>query len=163
MGARLPAASSALLVNVGKKKKWPSEGDRKKLSPVFYSEAPKCAVSDAWPAPATYHRPFREHCEGGSEPRTSAPRLEFMTQSMFLSIMFVEDSESRRFELNIWLSFSQADLGGTSAQEIFFCFFLERLKFYVSRFVLIASGAEILWRVYLKYCFGSIAFPLSPV
>ena len=65
-----------------KKKKWPSEGDKKKLSPVFYSSAPKCVVSDAWPAPATYHRPFCEHCEGGSEPRTSAPRSDFMAQSL---------------------------------------------------------------------------------
>ena len=30
--------------------------------------------------------------------------------------MIAEDSEARRFELNIWLSFSQADLGPTSAQ-----------------------------------------------
>ena len=75
----------------------------------------------------------------------------FMPQSLVLSIDVCQDSESRRFELNIWLSFSQADLGGTSAQEIFFCFFLERLKFYVSRFVLIASGAEIFWWVSLKF------------
>ena len=34
--------------------------------------------------------------------------------------MSVEDSESRRFELNGWLSFSQADLDPTSAQELFF-------------------------------------------
>ena len=29
----------------------------------------------------------------------------------------IEDSESRRFEPNIWLSFFQADLGPISAQE----------------------------------------------
>ena len=34
--------------------------------------------------------------------------------------MSVHDSESRRFELNIWLSFSQADLGPTSAPGIVF-------------------------------------------
>ena len=33
--------------------------------------------------------------------------------------MSVEDSESRRFESNIWLSFSQADLGPTFAQFFF--------------------------------------------
>ena len=37
--------------------------------------------------------------------------------------MSVGDSESRRFELNIWLSFSQADLGPTSGQDFFFSFF----------------------------------------
>ena len=30
----------------------------------------------------------------------------------------VEDSEARLFELNIWLSFSQADLGPTSGQAL---------------------------------------------
>ena len=34
--------------------------------------------------------------------------------------MSVEDSESRRLELNIWLSFCQADLGPTSAPGVFF-------------------------------------------
>ena len=42
--------------------------------------------------------------------------------------MSVEDSESRRFELNILLSFSQADLGPTAGQ--FFCvFFLFKFGF----------------------------------
>ena len=47
--------------------------------------------------------------------------------------MSVEDSGSRRFELNMWLSFSQADLGPTSAQHFFFFFpkfgfFLMKIK-----------------------------------
>ena len=33
---------------------------------------------------------------------------------------YLSDSESRRFQLNIWLSFSQADLGPTFAQILFF-------------------------------------------
>ena len=37
--------------------------------------------------------------------------------------MYVEDSESRRFEPNIRLSFSQADLGPTSAPDSLFSFF----------------------------------------
>ena len=37
--------------------------------------------------------------------------------------MSVEDSESRRFEPTIRLSFSGADLGPTSAPELFFCGF----------------------------------------
>ena len=41
--------------------------------------------------------------------------------------------------INIWLNFSPADLGPTSAQIIF------------SRFVLIASGTQISWRVSLKF------------
>ena len=61
--------------------------------------------------------------------------------------MSVEDSESRRFILNIWLSFSQADLGPRSAQEFFFFGFLESLELFFLRLVLVASGTEILWRV----------------
>ena len=61
-------------------------------------------------------------------PNERAP-FRIMTQSLFSSI-YVQDSESRRFELNIWLSFSQADLGPTSAQELFFPGFLESLDFF---------------------------------
>ena len=42
--------------------------------------------------------------------------------------MSVEDSESRRFELTFGLSFSQADLGPTCAQELFFSCFFESLE-----------------------------------
>ena len=42
--------------------------------------------------------------------------------------MSVEDSESRRFELNIWLGFSQAVLGPRSAQEFLSRVFLESLE-----------------------------------
>ena len=45
--------------------------------------------------------------------------------------MSVEDSESRRFELNIWLSFSQADLGPTSGQELLLFFFSSLELFFV--------------------------------
>ena len=54
-------------------------------SNVFVAE---CFVSDAWPAPAKLSpavswTPCRK---GGSEPLTSAPRSDFMTQSLVLSI-----------------------------------------------------------------------------
>ena len=67
--------------------------------------------------------------------------------------------------INIWLSFSQADLDPTSAQALLFFGFLKSLELFFRRFVLIASGAEILWRISwtFKPCFGNIAFPLSPV
>ena len=74
--------------------------------------------------------------------------------------MSVEDSDSRRFELNILLSFPQADLGPTSAQEYFFSFFFQVLKLLCEdlcskRVVqnLMASIFEILT------FFGNIAFP----
>ena len=52
---------------------------------------------------------------------------------------------------NIWLSFSQADLGPSSAQELFFSGFLKSLKLFFRRFALIASGTEIFWRVPLNF------------
>ena len=51
---------------------------------------------------------------------------------------------------NIWLSVSQADLGPRSAQELFFSWFLKSSKFFFRRFVLLARGTEIFWRVSLK-------------
>ena len=59
-GEKLPAASYVLLSNLEQKRKKPSEGDRDFLSSVFYTAA---LVSDAWPAPATYHRPFCDNCD----------------------------------------------------------------------------------------------------
>ena len=77
--------------------------------------------------------------------------------------MFVEDSESRRFELNIWLSFSQADLGPCPG-IVFFVFF-GSLKLFFRRIVLIASGTASLMAGSLKFklFFGNVAFPLSSV
>ena len=53
--------------------------------------------------------------------------------------MSVEDSESRRFELTFGLSFSQADLGPTSAQDLFVSLLFSSLELEEKRFVLIAS------------------------
>ena len=54
---------------------------------------------------------------------------------------------------NIWLSFSQADFGPRSAQELLFSGFLKSLEGIFRRFALIASGTEIFWRVSLKFNF----------
>ena len=50
----------------------------------------------------------------------------------------------------MWLSFSQTDLGPRSAQELFWGGFWKSLKLFPRRFVLTASGTEIVWRVSLK-------------
>ena len=52
--------------------------------------------------------------------------------------------------LDIWLSSSQADLGPRSAEELLFSGFLKSLKLFFAKFVLIASGTEIIWRVSLN-------------
>ena len=86
-GEKLPAASDALFPNIKKSVFFAIGEGREISSPVFYAAAAKVFVSDAWPAPATYHRSFCEHWpEGGSEPLTSAPRSDFMAQSLVLSI-----------------------------------------------------------------------------
>ena len=123
-------------------------------------------VSDAWPAPAAYHRSFCEHWpKGGSEPLTIAPRTDFMAQSLVLSMDVCPGLGISPLRTNIRLSFSQADLGPRSAQELFFSVFLKSLKLFFRRFVLTASGTEIFWRVIFEILtfYGNIAFPLSPV
>ena len=77
--------------------------------------------------------------------------------------MSVNDSESRRSELNISLSVSQADLGPTYCHELFFSFFFSKFGFFKLTFVLTANGTEIFWRVSLNsiFFFGSIALPLA--
>ena len=84
-----------------------------------------------------------------------------MAQSLVLSIDVRPGLGISPLQTYIWLSFSQADLGPRSAQEILFSEFLKSLKIFFRRFVLLASGTEIFWRVYLKfYLFdGNIAFP----
>ena len=56
-------------------------------------------------------------------------RTPFRVRSRwFRRSMSVEDSESRRFELNIRLSISEADMGPTSAPELFFSGFSKSLE-----------------------------------
>ena len=95
---------------------------------------PNVFVSDAWPAPATYHRSFCENYlwpESGSELVTSAPRLDFMAQSLVVSIDVCRGLGISPLRGNIWLKFSQADLGPRSAQEWFFSGFLKSLKLFI--------------------------------
>jgi len=68
--------------------------------------------------------------------------------------MSVEDSESRRFELNIRLSFSQGDLVPTSAPELPFSGFSKSWEHSVLRFGLIAS---LFWKI-LAGIFGIQTF-----
>ena len=62
-GEKLPAASYALLPNLKKLYFWPSERDREFFRLFYTQQRPNVFVSDAWPAPATYHRSFCEYCE----------------------------------------------------------------------------------------------------
>ena len=88
-----------------------------------------------------------------------------MAQSSVLSIDVCRGLGISPLQVNIWLSFSQADLGPRSAQELFYSEFLKSLKLFFSKICahserdrnLLAGIFEIL------SFYGNIAFPLSPV
>ena len=96
----------------------------------------------------------------------SAPRSDFMAQSLVLSIDACAGLGISPFRAKIWLSFSQADLGPRSAQDFCFCFcFLEKFETFSSKICahseryrnILAGIIEIL------PFYGNIALPLSPV
>ena len=60
-GEKLPAASYALLPNL-KKGLFFAIGEGSRFCRLFSTQRQNVLVSDAWPAPATYNRPFCEHC-----------------------------------------------------------------------------------------------------
>ena len=98
-------------------------------------------------------------------PLPSAPRSDFMAQSLVLSIDVCRGLGISPLRLNIWLSFSQADLGPRSAQELFFWFFK---RMFETVFRKICAHSEryrnILAGVFeIRTFFGIIAVPLSPV
>ena len=69
-------------------------------------------VSDAWPAPTTYHRSFCEHSDqrvGRSPYVTSALCSDFMAQSLASSIDVCRGLGNLPLRINIWLSYSQTD------------------------------------------------------
>ena len=88
-----------------------------------------------------------------------------MAQSLVLSIDVCPGLGISPLRTNIWLGFSQADLGPRSAQELFFSVFFEKFETFFSKICahseryrnLLAGIFEILT------FYGNIAFPLSPV
>ena len=60
----------------------------------------------------------------------SAPRSEFMTKPLVLLIDVCRGRGISPLRINISLCFSQADLGPTSGQELFFPFFFSSLYFF---------------------------------
>ena len=88
-----------------------------------------------------------------------------MAQLLVLSIDVCRGHGISPLRTNIWLSFSQADLGPRSAQELFFSGFLKSLKLFFEDLCahseqyrnLLAGIFEIL------FFYADIAFPLSSV
>ena len=74
-----------------------------------------------------------------------------MAQSLVLSVDVCPGLGIPPLQTNIWLSFLRPILAQDRPGNIFFSGFLKSLKLFFRRFVLIASGTEIFWRVSLKF------------
>ena len=134
----------------------PSERDREFLSSVFYTSAPKCICTGRL-AGARHESPA---VEDGSELRMSARGSDFTTQSLVLLIEVCRGLGISPRPSKHLAEFVAGRSCTTSAQEIFFSFFVPSLELVLSRFVLIASGTEILKRLSLKFklFFGNTRF-----
>ena len=138
----MPAASNALLPNL-KNGLFFAIGEESRffVACFVHSSAQMCLYQTPGrrPPPIT-GRFVNTVTRGGSEPLTSASRSDFMAQSLVLSIDVCPGLGISPLRANIWMSFSQADLGPRSAQHFCFWGIFKSLKLFFRRFVLIASG-----------------------
>ena len=109
-GERLPAASYALFPNLEKSLVFCHRRGIEIFGRLFSTgtqQRPTVFVLDAWPAPARYHWPC-EHCDQrvGRAPNERSPFRFLDAVVGFCRSMSVENSEARRFEVTVWLSFA---------------------------------------------------------
>ena len=126
-GKRLPAASYALLPKLTKGPTFAiGEGSRNFLVCFLYTSGQMVWYQTPGPRPPHITgRVVNTVTRGwGGVPNERVP-------FRFLNSMSVEDSESRRFGLNIWLSFSQADRSWLNIWPgMFFFVFSESLELF---------------------------------
>ena len=121
-GEKLPAASYALLLPNLKKCLFFAigEGSTIFVACFLHSSAQRCSYQTPGRRPPRVTGHFvntdRRVCRS---PLPSAPRSDFMAQSLVLSIDVCRGLGISPLRLNIWLSFSQADLGPRSGIENF--------------------------------------------
>ena len=167
-GEKLPAASNAPESQTWKRAYFlPSERDRDFLSPVFYTAAPKrvCKVCIRSQAGARHLSPvvlWTLWPESGSEPVTSAPRSDFMKQSLFLSIDVCRGlgiSPIRTIHaVEFFSGWSRSNIW---PRIVLFCFlkfgfFCEDFCAHSERYRNLMAGIFEIWTF-----FGIIAFPLA--
>ena len=144
----------------------PSERDRDILSPVFYTAAPKYVCIRRL-AGARHLSPFVLWTlwpEGGSEPLTSAPRSDFMAQSLVFPSMSVEDSESRRFESTFGWVFLRPILAQHRPRNSFRFLFWKAWNLFSKICAHSERYRNLLAGIFeILTFYGNIAFPLSPV
>ena len=148
----MPAASCALLSNL------PSDRDRHIFVACFlHSSAHMYLYQTPGRRPPRITGRFVNNVTRGwvGTPNERAP-FRFHGAA----VVFVDRCLSRlgisSLRINVWLSFSQADLGPVSDKDYFFGNFFQKICAHSERH-------KILWPVSLKFklLFGNIAFPLS--
>ena len=124
----------------------PSKRGRELLWPVFYTAAPKCVCIRRL-AGARHLSPivlWTLWPEGGPEPLTSAPRSDFMAQSLLLSIDACPGLGISPCRTNIWLSFPQPILAQDRPKNNFLQGFWKvwrvSLKFFMETSLFIVTG-----------------------
>ena len=122
-------------------------------------------VSHSWPAPATYSRPFCEHCDQRwiGAPEERAP-LRFHGPA----VSFVDRCLSRTRNLaasnNIWLEFLRPILAQHLPRNCCFVFFFQVWIFFVKICAHSERYRNLMALIFeFKLFFGNIAFPLSSV
>ena len=152
-GEKLPAASNALRPNLKTGLFFAiGEGSRIFVACFLHSSSQMCLYQTPGRRPPPITGRFVDNLTRGrvGAPNERAP-FRFTAQSLVLSIDGCPGLGTSPLRANIWLSFSQADLGPSSAQDFFFSGFLKSMELVFRRFVLIASGTEIFWRASLKF------------
>ena len=121
-GEKLPAASNARLSNLKKGLFFAiGEGSRIFAACFLHGSAQMCLYQTPGRRPPPITGRFVNTVTRGwvEAPNERAPRSDFMTQSLVLSIDVCPGLGISRLQQTFRLSFSQADLGPRSAQELF--------------------------------------------
>ena len=137
----------------------PSERDREFLSPVFYTAALKCVLSDAWLAPAAYHRSFVNTVTRGwvGAPNERAP---FRFHGAVVGFVGRSLSRTRNFAPSNKHLAEFSSGPGIILLGVFekIDTFLSKICAHSERYRNILAGIFEILTFY-----GNIAFPLSPV
>ena len=144
----------------------PSERDREFLSPVFYTAAPKCVLSDAWLAPAAYHRSFVNTVTRGwvGAPNERAPFRFHGAVVGFVNRCLSRTRNPAASNKHVAEFFSGRSWPKIGPGIIFFGVFEKFETFFLKICARSERYRNLLARIFeILTFYGNIAFPLSPV
>ena len=151
-GEKLPGASYALLPNLKKGLFFViGEGSRNFVACFLHSSVQMCLYHTPGRRPPPITGRFVNNVTRGWVGAPNERPFRFHGAVVGFVDRCLSRTRNLAVRTNIWLRFSQADLRPRSAQELFFGGYLNFLKLFFRRFVLIASGAGIFRRVSLKF------------